>query len=90
MSSVLKPASRALSTSSRQLASLRRGYATPTQDIHPPSKDPMLNGYPEVPYTNYQLRNPKGWEDIQDRRNINEVVSTWNFAYLAPKLIVVH
>jgi len=39
-----------------------------------PSTDPQLDGYPELPAESYQYRAAKGWDDVQDRRNIGEPV----------------
>ncbi|KAG8908000.1 hypothetical protein FRB99_001166 [Tulasnella sp. 403] len=37
------------------------------------SQVPQLNAYPDIPII-YQLREAKGWDDVQERRNINEPV----------------
>jgi NADH-ubiquinone oxidoreductase ASHI subunit (CI-ASHI or NDUFB8) len=53
-----------------------RAYSTPIEyDPRPREPDPQLNGYPELPYVNLQHRPPKGWWDIQGRRNFGETVS---------------
>ncbi|KAG8882369.1 hypothetical protein FRB98_003749 [Tulasnella sp. 332] len=84
----LRTASRALRLNRRLV--LARTYASappidplPTTRHHQPSlndadfspsADPQLNGYPELPSTSYQYRSAKGWDDVQDRRNIGEPV----------------
>lgn len=59
----------------RATANVVRTYATPVPHVeYPPSKDPQLAGYPELPYVSKQRRPPLGWEDPQMRRNFGEPV----------------
>ena len=36
--------------------------------------DPQLNGYPQLPDVSRQRLPPKGWWDIQMRRNVGDTV----------------
>ncbi|KAG8908314.1 hypothetical protein FRC00_011297 [Tulasnella sp. 408] len=71
----IRPVCRALATSRRLPA---RSYATQQtswkESEFKPSADPQLNGYPDIPTSSYQLRPAKGWDDVQERRNIGEPV----------------
>lgn len=73
----IRPVYRALAVSRRLPA---RSYATAHQPSwkesdFKASTDPQLNGYPDIPSSSYQLRPAKGWDDVQERRNIGEPVS---------------
>ncbi|KAG8933249.1 hypothetical protein FRC03_006642 [Tulasnella sp. 419] len=65
----LRAVSRALATS-RTLQ--RRAYATQVSEKL--SSDPQVIDYPDINPASYQLRRPKGWDDVQERRNIGETV----------------
>ncbi|KAG8991510.1 hypothetical protein FRB94_012454 [Tulasnella sp. JGI-2019a] len=88
MASSLRTASRVFRLNRRTIISRTYVSAPPTVDPlpttrhqpslnaadFPPSADPQLDGYPELPSTSYQYRSAKGWDDVQDRRNIGELV----------------
>ncbi|KAF8532197.1 hypothetical protein JB92DRAFT_2845425 [Gautieria morchelliformis] len=63
------------STRAKQAAQifLSRHYATPVE-YKPHEKDPQLGDYPQLPFVSTQLRPPKGWWDVQMRRDYGEVV----------------
>ena len=50
-----------------------RRYATPAV-FHKKELDPQLNGYPQLPDVSRQTLPPRGWWDIQMRRNLGDTV----------------
>ncbi|GJE88688.1 Ndufb8, NADH dehydrogenase 19kDa subunit [Phanerochaete sordida] len=69
----VRAAARPVAGIRRAAAGAARTYATPVPySEFPPSKDPQLAGYPEVPYVSKQRRSPFGWDDPQMRRNFGE------------------
>ncbi|KAI0322753.1 Ndufb8, NADH dehydrogenase 19kDa subunit [Amylostereum chailletii] len=73
-------------------ASPLRTYATPAV-LAKKDVDPQLNGYPQLPDVSRQTLPPKGWWDMQMRRNIGdtlhereELYSMWgpDIAHVSP------
>lgn len=54
-----------------------RMYATPSP--RGVEEDPMLNGYPQLPDVNRQWLPPRGWWDVQMRRNYGDPVSDYMY-----------